>query len=693
MRNLKKFIALTLTFIVTLAYMPYITLAADADNNDTYLVDLLDETTYDDTFGSITKSISVTPGKEITIGITNLAEFYEATGLEPAQYRYEWHEFDYTNDTPKNYYNSLHELSTLEDVNSAQMKITVDYHKAYVLYIYDDADCQYSPFVSIHFEIVAQNDWEIEFDVTGDENEDIEFDSIGGFCYVEPGKSYEVQAKTVADENTTVNLQYQWYLDDSETDKSISVDGATTNSLTIDNITNNKRYILIAQDQYGNQKDLMAAFLIASGLEIEEGYRNTVYANVGDTPTLQVHATAKEGVGINYQWYTTDKITGPEGEDMYFEQDAISGENKSSYTVPVVTEDVVYICEVQSQYGDKQEIEFKITTEEAPVTISVTSLTLDKTTLTLPMGELSVLTATVLPENATNKNVVWSSSDSNVVDVDTVGNVTPLSSGTATITAVSSDGSNKTAQCQVTVLNKGESQETTSTETPSTEKMTETSSTEKTTEMSSTEKTTETSSTEKTTETSSAEKTTETPSTETPTTEKTTTETSVVNNSTTGKTTTDKASAETQLPSVGSTETVSGSTYKVTKSTADTKEVTYTAPTNKKKTSIKVPDTINIDGQTYKVTAIADKAFKNNSKLKSVTIGKNITKIGKEAFSGCKKLSKITVKSTKLKTVGKNAIKGINKKATIKVPKTQLSKYKKLFKSKTGFKKSMKIKK
>ena len=51
------------------------------------------------------------------------------------------------------------------------------------------------------------------------------------------------------------------------------------------------------------------------------------------------------------------------------------------------------------------------------------------------------------------------------------------------------------------------------------------------------------------------------------------------------------------------------------------------------------------------------------------------------------------MKSTTLKSVGKNAIKGINKKATIKVPKKQLKAYKKLFTKKTGYKKTMKIKK
>lgn len=162
---------------------------------------------------------------------------------------------------------------------------------------------------------------------------------------------------------------------------------------------------------------------------------------------------------------------------------------------------------------------------------------------------------------------------------------------------------------------------------------------------------------------------------------------------TTQEPTTEQPEDGKSLPKVGKSVDVSGGRYKVTKSSSKTKEVTYVKPKNSKKTSVTIPPTIKINGYTYKVTAIADKAFKNNKNIKSITIGKNVKKIGKEAFYNCKKLSKITIKSAVLKTVGKNAIKNIHKKATIKVPKKQLSKYKKLFKSKTGFKKTMKIKK
>ena len=96
---------------------------------------------------------------------------------------------------------------------------------------------------------------------------------------------------------------------------------------------------------------------------------------------------------------------------------------------------------------------------------------------------------------------------------------------------------------------------------------------------------------------------------------------------------------------------------------------------------------------TYKVTSIAKNAFKNNKKLKTVTVGKNVSKMGANVFTGCKKLKTITIKSTKLtaKTLSKSTFKGITKATTIKVPKKKLSAYKKLFKSR-GLSSKIKVK-
>ena len=81
--------------------------------------------------------------------------------------------------------------------------------------------------------------------------------------------------------------------------------------------------------------------------------------------------------------------------------------------------------------------------------ITVSEVTLDKASVSLVEGEETTLTATVTPDNATNKKVSWTSSDNNVASVSD-GKVTALKPGTATITVTTEDGG-KTATCEVTV--------------------------------------------------------------------------------------------------------------------------------------------------------------------------------------------------------------------------------------------------
>ena len=133
--------------------------------------------------------------------------------------------------------------------------------------------------------------------------------------------------------------------------------------------------------------------------------------------------------------------------------------------------------------------------------------------------------------------------------------------------------------------------------------------------------------------------------------------------------------------------------YKFKKTDNRIKGVAFVELINSEKTDIAIPAAICIDGQTYPVTELASKAFENNQRLESVTIGSNVKKIGREAFSGCINLKKITIESTALKSIGENAIKNIDAKTIIKCPKQQIKKYKKLFKGKTGYEKTMKIKK
>lgn len=84
-----------------------------------------------------------------------------------------------------------------------------------------------------------------------------------------------------------------------------------------------------------------------------------------------------------------------------------------------------------------------------PSTIAVTSVTLNKTTLSLNAGAKETLTATIIPADATNKHVVWESDHLGVATVIS-GEVTAIKAGTATIRVTSLDGF-KEASCTVTV--------------------------------------------------------------------------------------------------------------------------------------------------------------------------------------------------------------------------------------------------
>ena len=80
----------------------------------------------------------------------------------------------------------------------------------------------------------------------------------------------------------------------------------------------------------------------------------------------------------------------------------------------------------------------------------VESVTLDPTKLTLLVGKNETLTATVLPEAATNKAVEWTSADPGIATVDENGKVTAVKAGKTTITVTTVDGNHK-AHCEVTV--------------------------------------------------------------------------------------------------------------------------------------------------------------------------------------------------------------------------------------------------
>ena len=119
--------------------------------------------------------------------------------------------------------------------------------------------------------------------------------------------------------------------------------------------------------------------------------------------------------------------------------------------------------------------------------------------------------------------------------------------------------------------------------------------------------------------------------------------------------------------------------YKVLSKTS----VEYTKPIAKR-AAVNIPATVKLSGKTFNVTKISANAFRNNTVMKSLTIGSNVTTIGANAFYGCKNLNTVVIKTAKLtrKTVGANAFAKTGAKPVVTVPAKQFNAYKTLLRSK-----------
>ncbi len=159
-----------------------------------------------------------------------------------------------------------------------------------------------------------------------------------------------------------------------------------------------------------------------------------------------------------------------------------------------------------------------------------------------------------------------------------------------------------------------------------------------------------------------------------------------------------------------------GDSYVIVSDDAKSRAVSFVAPAPDQK-AIVIPASVSLGGVAYKVESIAKGAFKGNTKITSVVIGKNVkaieesafegctalqsvdckstvlAKIGKKAFKGDKKLTKLILKTKKLKAkkVGKDAIKSTSKKLVITAPSNKVKAYKTIFKAKGN--KKVKVKK
>ena len=135
------------------------------------------------------------------------------------------------------------------------------------------------------------------------------------------------------------------------------------------------------------------------------------------------------------------------------------------------------------------------------------------------------------------------------------------------------------------------------------------------------------------------------------------------------------------LPKAGTKYTVGGNQYTVLKAGLSVRF----SKANPKAKNVTIPNTITVDGINYKVAEVGANAFKNNKKVKKVTIGANVVKIANKAFNKCPSLRNVIIKTTLLtkKTASKKCFSKVHKKMVIKVPKKVKKSYAKIFK---GFK-------
>lgn len=182
--------------------------------------------------------------------------------------------------------------------------------------------------------------------------------------------------------------------------------------------------------------------ILEAGGKLDNVYVLTSAEVKVDTNVKNLYVSAKTNNLTITAGTTVDKlsISSSSAEDSTIKLDGNVKEISTNYDITVTG---------SGNYDEKTGIG-KINGKEE--TIAVTGVTLNKAALTLTEGASEKLTATVKPDNATNKTVTWTSSDRSIATVDANGKVTAVKAGVAKITAKAGD---KTAECTVTV-NKAE---------------------------------------------------------------------------------------------------------------------------------------------------------------------------------------------------------------------------------------------
>lgn len=153
----------------------------------------------------------------------------------------------------------------------------------------------------------------------------------------------------------------------------------------------------------------------------------TIYTGASQTVTATI--TPSDATTKDLSWSSSNASVATVNNGV------ISGKSAGTAVVTCIAKD-----------GSKKSAKCTVTVKQG-----VTAITLNKTNATVGVGNTIQLTATVSPDNASNKSVTWTSANSSVASVNSTGQVKGVGTGTTIITCQSNDGTGVKAQCTVTV--------------------------------------------------------------------------------------------------------------------------------------------------------------------------------------------------------------------------------------------------
>jgi len=213
---------------------------------------------------------------------------------------------------------------------------------------------------------------------------------------------------------------------DDATDKTVSWTTSDASVATVDNgvVTAKKVGSATITAKAGDKEATCSITVVATTVTSVTLDRTSASLKAGETVTLTATVKPDDATDKTVTWTTSDASV-------------------ATVDNGVVTAKKVGTATITAKAGDKE-----ATCSITVVATLVTSVTLDKTSASLKAGETVTLTATVKPDDATDKTVSWTTSDASIATVDN-GVVTAKKVGSATITAKSGD---KEATCSITVI-------------------------------------------------------------------------------------------------------------------------------------------------------------------------------------------------------------------------------------------------